>query len=227
MALKMMVVDDEPAVLQVLKELIESAGFVVSAIADSSDAAARVNREKFDGVFLDARMPGMDGFELARRVRVSRANSRVPIVMLTGADDAETMRRGFAEGVSFFLGKPVTLKKLHGLLNSLRGAALRERRRYARLPLRTSVRCESGQKNFISSSLNISLGGMLLEFSGGLTPPVGVILEFSLPQTSRKLRPQARVVRREPPDRMAVAFTIKDSQDTDEIHNYISAQVKE
>ena len=225
MALKIMMVDDEPAVLRVLKDLSTPAGFIVSTFADSQEAAVRVEKEKFDGGFLDARMPGMDGFELARRVCGSRANSKVPIVMLTGADDAETMRRGFAEGVSFFLGKPVTPQKLQGLLNTLRGAAMRERRRYARLPLRTWVDCESGQKKFISSSLNISLGGMLLESSGGLTPPAGVNLEFSIPQTPKKLRLPAKVVRKEPPDRMAVAFAVKDSQNTDEIHEYISAQI--
>ncbi|MFB3924122.1 MAG: response regulator [Terriglobia bacterium] len=226
MTLNIMVVDDEPAVLRVLRDLLESAGFEVSPFADSREAAIRVEKDKFDAIFVDMRMPGLDGVELTRHIRASQSNSKVPIVMLTGADDADTMRRGFQEGVSFFLGKPVTPKKLMGLINALRAAALRERRRYARLPLRTGVNCQSGQKKFKSASLNISQGGMLLETSGGLTTSAGVQLEFTLPPTASALYPQARVLRKDPPDRMAVEFTVLTSEDSAGLEKYITTIVR-
>lgn len=226
MALKIMLVDDEPGVLRFLCELMLPAGYEVALLSDSQEAAARVDREKFDAVFVDAQMPHLDGFELTRRIRASRSNSRVPVVMLTAWDDAETMRKAFKEGITFFLGKPITPKKLQGLLRVLHGPALRERRRYARLPLRTAVNCKTASKNLQSVSLNISESGMLLERSGGIVPPEVVVLAFSLPDTARTLFPQARAVRTDPAERLAVNFTEVTPDDQAHIQEYVTKVVK-
>ena len=221
MPLKIMAVDDNPQVLRLLQELMGSSGFVVSAFTDSREAAARVGKEKFDAVLVDAKMPHLDGFELVRRIRASPSNSLVPVVMLTGYDDADTMRKGFSAGITFFLGKPITPKKLRSLLKGLVGPALRERRRYARLPLKTKVTCSSGSKHFQSGSLNISQRGMLLERSGGLGPPDLVRLEFSLPDAAGIVGPHAQVLRIDETDKMAVVFAEVESDDMRKIQSYV------
>ena len=226
MALKVMVVDDEPAILELLKNLMGPAGFAISAFTDSREAAARVEKEKFDAVFVDFRMPGMDGFELTRCVRASPSNSKIPIVMLTGHDDLETMRKGCQAGITFFLGKPVTVEKLRGLLTVTRGAMLNEKRRYARLPLRTAVSCQAGGTQFKSGSLNISEAGMLLENSGRVAVGQEVKLEFMLPQARQVLRPRARVVRLEDPNYMGVQFVAIEPEERAAIQNYILGLVK-
>jgi len=108
MALKILVVDDEQDILKLVKGLLEPLGVEVLGLADSREAAQRVNKEKFDGVFLDSRMPYLDGFGLAKSIRGSPLNGKVPIVMLSGANDVETMRKGFQAGITFFLSKPIT-----------------------------------------------------------------------------------------------------------------------
>ena len=221
MPLKIMAVDDDPQVLRLLQELMGSSGFIVSAFTDSREAAARVGKEKFDAVLVDAKMPHLDGFELVRRIRASPSNSLVPVVMLTGYDNVDTMRKGFHAGITFFLGKPITPKKLRSLLKGLVGPALRERRRYARLPLKTKVTCSSGSKHFHSDSLNISQGGMLLERSGGLGPPDSVRLEFSLPDAAGTVGPQAQVLRIDQTDKMAVVFAEVESDDMRKIQSYV------
>jgi len=221
MPLKIMAVDDDPQVLRLLQELMGSSGFVVSAFTDSREAAARVGKEKFDAVLVDAKMPHLDGFELVRRIRASPSNSLVPVVMLTGYDNVDTMRKGFNAGITFFLGKPITPKKLRSLLKGLVGPALRERRRYARLPLKTKVSCSSGSKHFHSESLNISQGGMLLERSGGLGPPDLVRLEFSLPAAAGIVGPHAQVLRIDETDKMAVVFAEVESDDMRKIQSYV------
>lgn len=227
MSLKIMVVDDEPAVLGLLKNLMEPAGFAVSAFTDSREAALRVEKEKFDAVFVDVRMPGMDGFELTQRVRASRSsNSKVPIVMLTGHDDVETIRKGFQAGITFFLGKPITVEKLRGLLAVTRGAVLNEKRRYARLPLRTAVSCQAGGKQLKVGSLNISEAGMLLEHPGGVAVGQEVELQFMLPQARRPLRPRARVVRYGAPNHMGVQFVALAPEERAAIQSYINGLVK-
>ena len=226
MALKILVVDDEPDVLRLIKTVIESLGYEVLALADSREAAERINRQKFDGVFVDARMPHLDGTDLVRHIRNSPTNSSVPIVMLTGYDDVETMRAGFRAGITFFLGKPPEVRQIGNLLRLMRDVMLREKRSYVRLPLRTVVNCRMGEHQFTSASLNIGEGGMLLETSGGLEAGREVELRFSLPATPSLLNPRAKVVRREPPDRMAVQFLELSSEERKAIQEYIAVRVK-
>jgi len=223
--LKVMVVDDEPAVLAVLKDFMEPAGFAVSPFTDSREAAVRIEKEKFDAVFVDVRMPGMDGFELVQRVRASRPNSKVPIVMLTGQDDVGTIRKGFQAGVTFFLGKPITVHKLRGLLAVTRGIMLKEQRRDARLPLRTPVSCQAGGKQVKCGSLNISEAGMLLEHPGGVAVGQEVELQFMLPQARQPLRLRARVVHWEAPDYMGVQFVDLAPEERAAIQGYINGAV--
>ena len=144
MKIKIMAVDDEPAILQLLKTQLESMGCEVQGIVDSREAAERLEVEKVDGLFVDFRMPHMDGFELAKKARESKLNGQIPIVMLTALDDSETMRKGFKVGINFFLGKPFTRERVYNLYVATRGPMRREKLRYTRLPCRTTVECTWG-----------------------------------------------------------------------------------
>jgi CheY-like chemotaxis protein len=225
--MKLMIVDDEPEVLKVLKNLLESLGYEVLALADSREAAQRVERQKLDGIFVDAHMPHMDGPELVRHIRKSTSNSSVPIVMLTGYDDVETMRAGFRAGITFFLAKPPQMTALAGVLKPLHGAMLREKRSYIRLPLRTIVNCRTVKAQFTSASLNIGEGGMLLEQSGGLEVGEELELRFSVPGQQEMLNPRAKVVRKEGATRIAVQFIDLSPEGRRAIQDYISGVVRE
>lgn len=148
MKIRVMVVDNESAVLDLLRTMLESSGYEVLAITDSRKALRRLEVEKVDGLFVDANMTHLDGFELTQIVRTLKINGQVPIVMLTGSDDGETMRKGFDQGISFFLGKPLTRERVLKLLGAIKGSMAREHLRYVPVPpsddgglqLRTSQR---------------------------------------------------------------------------------------
>lgn len=226
MSLKILVVDDDADVLKVTKNVIQSLGYEVLGIVDSREAAERINRQKFDGIFVDYRMPHLDGTELVHRIRNSATNNSVPIVMLTGHDDVETMRAGFRAGITFFMGKPPEVKQIANVLRLMQDVMLREKRSYARLPLRTVVTCHAKRRQFTSVSLNISEGGMLLETSGGLEPGDEVEVCFSVPPSPGLLDCGGQVSRREPPDRMAIRFVDLTSEDRKAIQAYIAVRVK-
>jgi CheY-like chemotaxis protein len=222
--LKILAVDDEPQVLEIVKAMVEPLGMIVETSTDSQAVASRVNTESYDGFLLDARMPVVDGFMLAECIRKSPVNSGVPIAMLTGYDDVETMRKGFRAGVTFFLGKPFTRERAAGLFSAMRGMILREKRQSARLPFRTSVHCrwgQAGEHSFRAESLNMGERGMLLEPSGGITLGQEVRLEFRLPNRKALMSPQARVVRKDPPDRFAVQFLEIGAGEQESIRDYI------
>ena len=228
MKLRVMAVDDEPAVLNLLKAQLESHGFQVIDIVDSREALKRLGEEKVDGLFVDVLMPHVDGFLLTRQARLSKLNCRVPIVMLTGLDTAETMRKGFEAGANFFLGKPFTRERVYKLLGATRGAMLRERQRYARLSYHTEVDCTWGtesQKRFRFGSVNISEGGMMLTPAGGLGIGQELEVEFRLPNVSHIIKTRAQVVCEVPPSGIGIRFLQLTDREERELQGYISARL--
>lgn len=227
MILKILAVDDEPQVLELIKAMVEPLGMEVETSSDSQEVSQRVDTEVFDGFLLDARMPAVDGFELAECIRKSPLNSKVPIAMLTGYDDVETMRKGFRAGVTFFLGKPFTRERATALSTVMRGIILNEKRQHARLPFRTPVECRWGlqeERSFRSESLNVGEGGMLLGPSGGVTVGQELRLEFRMPNSKKVLRARAKVLREDPPNRVALQFINIDAGDREIIRDYIFAR---
>jgi CheY-like chemotaxis protein len=222
MAIKVLVVDDEPPILEFMKSKLEPLGCEVLTIVDSRQAAQLVGSQKLDGIFLDAGMPHLDGFQLTELIRNSKSNSQVPIVMLTGRDDAETMRRGFKSGISFFLGKPVTGERLEKLFLVMRGAMLTEKRRYVRLPFHTTVTCEANKKSVKLDSINISAGGMLLAPTESVAVGQEFDLEFNLPQVQAPLRVRAKALHYHPRDGVGIQFLNLSSEEYAAVQHYIT-----
>ncbi len=208
MALRILLVDNEPDVLKVVKGLAESMGYEVESLNDSLEAAQVVNLRKFDGAIVSASTPLMDGFVLVRYIRFSTSNRGIPIIMLSKVADAQTMQKAFNAGTTYFVSKPLDPQKLQGVLSSMRGQMLKEKRSYARRPVRTPVVCIADMKQFKSLSVNLSQGGMLLEASDGLEVGQSADLQFTLPGIPGQVNLRAMVVRREPSGRMAVQFTL-------------------
>jgi len=134
--LKLLVVEDDAAGLELMTEVFRSLKADVRQVSDSQEAARRVNQEKFDGIFLDLEMPNLHGFDLARGIRKSSWNKSTPITIVTGQDERDTMQEAFAVGATFFLQKPVDRQKLSKLFRTVRGGMLENRRRCTRVPLR-------------------------------------------------------------------------------------------
>ena len=227
MQLRVLAVDDDPDVLEVFKTVVGGLGWEVVAMTDSRAAAQRVLQEKFDLVALDLRMPNLDGFELTERVRASNSNRGIPILMFTGFDDIETMRKAFAVGVTFYMPKPLNVQKLRGLFKAARGVMLQERRRYIRLPLRQSVTCQAGGKRFTARSVDLGQGGILLETSCGLVEGDIAEVEFALPGASGSLKLMVRVVRTAPSEGVALEFIDPEPSERAALSNYVNLQTKE
>jgi CheY-like chemotaxis protein len=181
-SLKLLVVEDDLASLELMAEVFTSLKAEVCPVSDSEKAADLVNQEKFDGIFLDLEMPNMNGFDLARRIRKSSWNKSVPIIIVTGRDDRRTMQEAFAIGATFFLQKPVDRQKLTGLFRTVRGALLENRRRHMRVPLHTAATCSVGSRTMRGDTWNLSSGGIQVEI-GNLQPGDSVKLSFRLPMS--------------------------------------------
>jgi response regulator RpfG family c-di-GMP phosphodiesterase len=152
------------------------------------------------------RMPPPDGTELARLIRASRVNASSVIVMITGEEDRKVMGRAFEAGVQFFLFKPVERNKLLKLIRATEGSIERERRRFTRVRLRCRISLESGNERAEGTTLDISIGGVLVQ--SRRTFPLGSLVTVSLELEAGKpgLRSSARVVRTAGTDCLGVQF---------------------
>ncbi len=184
--LKLLIVEDDIASLELMAEVFKSLQAEVRPISDSERASFLVNQEKFDGIFLDLEMPHLHGFDLARLVRKSSWNKSTPIIIVTGRDDRETMQQAFSIGATFFLQKPVDRQKLTALFRTVRGTLFENRRRSARVPLQTAVICETDSRTLRGVSWNLSQGGIQVEV-GNLQPGERVRLSFRLPQPKAEI----------------------------------------
>lgn len=110
-----LVVDDTPDSIMVLCALLKEA--FDTKVAVSGEAALRVLRAApVDLVLLDVMMPGLDGYEVCRRIRAAPATATLPVVFLTARDTAEDAARALAAGGSGHLGKPVDPDRLRAML---------------------------------------------------------------------------------------------------------------
>ena len=178
--LKLLIVEDNIPSLELMTEVFRSLKAEVHPISESEKAAAMVNQEKFDGIFLDLEMPSLNGFDLARLVRKSSWNKSTPIIIVTGRADRQTMQDAFAIGATFFLQKPVDRQKLSTLFRTVSGGMLENRRNSTRVPIQAEVACTVGSRTVRGTSWNLSQGGMQVEV-GGLKPKDAVRLSFELP----------------------------------------------
>lgn len=106
----LLVVDDEPNILDLLAASLRFAGFEVVTAANGHEALRAAGEHHFDLVVLDVMMPDMDGFTVLRRLR--GAGSHLPVVFLTARDDTEDKVKGLTAGGDDYITKPFSLEEV-------------------------------------------------------------------------------------------------------------------
>ncbi len=102
-----LIVDDEATQRLLTRETLEREGFKVEEESNGEEGLNRIREVRPDLVLLDVMMPGMDGFEVCRQVRADPAISETPVIIVTGREDSEDIKKGFDAGATDFLTKPV------------------------------------------------------------------------------------------------------------------------
>ena len=115
--MRILVVDDEPAVREALQRALSLEGYEVELAADGDERARAAAAAAADAVVLDVLMPGVDGLEVCRRLRA--AGDRTPILMLTARDAVADRVAGLDAGADDYLVKPFALEELLARLRAL------------------------------------------------------------------------------------------------------------
>ena len=130
---KILVVDDEDRNLRLMEALLAPLGHTVILAVDGRDALQKVNADEPDLILLDVNMPGMDGFEVARRLKADPQTSVIPIVMVTALKDVADRVKALEAGADDFLNKPVDKTELRARVEDLQRQRDEQRRRFETL----------------------------------------------------------------------------------------------
>ena len=106
---RILVVDDEPKIVRLVRDYLENAGFAVSLARDGNEALMRARTERPDLVVLDLGLPGVDGLDVARALRDASAT---PIIMLTARDSETDTVLGLELGADDYMTKPFSPREL-------------------------------------------------------------------------------------------------------------------
>jgi two-component system, OmpR family, response regulator MprA len=115
--MRLLVVDDDPAVREALALVLDLGGFDVSTAADGREAIRSLSAASPDAVVLDVSMPGLDGLEVCRRMRA--IGDRTPVLMLTAHGDVSERVAGLEAGADDYLAKPFAREELVARLRAL------------------------------------------------------------------------------------------------------------
>ena len=102
-----MVVDDDPTIRLLCEQSLEPAGFNVSSLPDGATALQALPQLQPDIILLDVEMPGVDGFSVCQEIRTRKSTADIPIFMITGNDDTESINRAYDLGATDFVRKPI------------------------------------------------------------------------------------------------------------------------
>ena len=124
---RLLLVDDDLILRGMATQTLRHAGFEVTAVDSGEEGLRTFETEVIDLVLLDVMMPGIDGFEVCSRLRAMPRGATVPILMLTGLNDAESVEAAFRCGATDFVTKPINWTLLgHRVRYSLRASASAE-----------------------------------------------------------------------------------------------------
>ena len=143
MSKRLLVVDDEPNLLIAVAACLRGEGYDVTTARSGREALVRLAETMPDLVVSDIRMPGMDGYTLARHIRSSARTALVPIVFLSAKDETADRIEGFRTGVDAYLTKPFEPDELVAVINNILSRVERTHSEIARLVGDANANAES------------------------------------------------------------------------------------
>jgi CheY-like chemotaxis protein len=224
---KALVIDDHQPTSEFIAEILRACEIETYNTSDSKLAEARLRRERFDVVFVDAKMPAPDGLELTRKIRAVGPNKRATIVMITGEQGHHFMKSVFEAGVNFVVFKPVDRQALMRMLRVTQGAVERERRRYARIVAASPVTMELGGQLASGSTVDISLTGMRVKMNRNFPINSVVHTTLELMPNTPKLTFKTRVVRQIESDSMGLEYEGMGEKESQKLEEFLLPRVLE
>ncbi|HYH97913.1 response regulator [Hyalangium sp.] len=109
---KILLVDDSPTVLLMERILLQDGPYELLSATTGEEAVKAALAERPDAIIMDVMMPGMNGYEVCRRLRAEEATRTTPIILVTTRSSLESLERGYASGCNDYIVKPFEAMEL-------------------------------------------------------------------------------------------------------------------
>jgi CheY-like chemotaxis protein len=110
--MSIMVVDDNPDLVEIIRMMLETSGFIVTCAYSGKDLFAGLEEQKPDLIILDIMMPQMDGLEVLTRLKEDQSTATIPVILLTAKVDYKDVLEGYQMGTNYYITKPFTKDQL-------------------------------------------------------------------------------------------------------------------
>jgi two-component system response regulator AtoC len=122
MALRVLLVDDEEDIVEVIQDRLEAYGFTVITAGTGVEALKKLSVEKFDGIFLDVKMPEMGGIEALEEIR--KTDKQIPVIIITASSTRDAAIEAIAKGANEYVLKPFAWEELKAKIEKVYKIAL-------------------------------------------------------------------------------------------------------
>ena len=116
-AAKIMVVDDEPEITEIIEAFLDNAGYTVKVENQPTNALPLAREFKPDLILLDIMMPGTDGYQICNLIKDDKFLADTPVIFLTGKDSKDDQGKSFQSGGDMFIKKPFSCERLLEIVN--------------------------------------------------------------------------------------------------------------
>ncbi len=207
MTKRLLVVDDEPKLLRAIALDLKGEGYDVSTARSGNEALISIAQKLPDLIVSDIRMPGMDGYALARRLRQNQSTALIPIVFLTAKDTTADRIEGFRTGVDAYLTKPFEPDELLAVIASILSRVERTHAQIARIVGKAEA--ERADERFFDEALTETERRVAGAVSRGLSNKE-IALEFNISVRTVEHHIRHILAKKNFSNRVEIALFVKD-----------------
>jgi len=176
---RVLIVDDERRNVELLKVMLAPEGYMIMTASNGPEALGLLEDQQPDLILLDVMMPGMDGYEVAGKIKANPATKNIPVIMLTALDDRNARMLGLNAGAEDFLTKPMDRAELCvRVRNLLRLKAYGDKLRAAHEALAVAL-AEAGEARRMAEHANNAKTQFLRAMSHELRTPLNAISGYT------------------------------------------------
>ena len=154
---RILVIEDEPDIREILEYALEREGFDVTLAADGQSGLQQIRKRAPELLVLDLMLPGMDGLEICRRLKSEPATASIPVVMVTAKDDESDIVLGLGLGADDYIAKPFSPKELVARVRAVLRRAGRDSTDSARVVVHGDLKIDPNRHKVFFGDIEVQL----------------------------------------------------------------------